>query len=268
MIKVHVFHTGAVKVDQAIPLHDNNPLAVTGLFRGEDKKLILPVSCYLIEHPKGNILIDTGWNTKYADIRPMEKMGIVDKISGPIIEKDEGVDSKLKSCGLKDTDIKAVYLSHMDFDHTSGLCLVRHAGGFYASREEIKDAERYKLRYVDTWTSAVMIEPFDYQASGIGPVGKSFDVFADGSIQLISTPGHTHGHFSVKISSGGKYMVLADDAAYLQASFEARRIPGFTVDRRLAEKSLAWLIACRQDPDCMEVLANHDPSVAEHIDTL
>jgi glyoxylase-like metal-dependent hydrolase (beta-lactamase superfamily II) len=156
MIKVHVFHTGAVKVDQAIPLHEKNPLAVTGLLRGEDKKMILPVSCYLIEHPKGNILIDTGWDTKYADIRPIEKMGMVDKISGPIIRHGEGVDDKLKELGLSDTDLKAVYLSHMDFDHTSGLRLVKHAQGFYASKEEIEDAGRLKLRYVDTWTGIVM----------------------------------------------------------------------------------------------------------------
>ena len=63
-------------------------------------------------------------------------------------------------------------------------------------------------------------------------------------------------------------MILADDAAYLQASFEEKRIPGFTVDNALAEKSLAWLIACCEDPDCIEVLANHDPSISEHTITL
>ena len=49
MIKIHIFHTGAVKVDQAIPYKERNPLAVTGFFRSQDKKLILPVSCYLIQ---------------------------------------------------------------------------------------------------------------------------------------------------------------------------------------------------------------------------
>lgn len=70
MIKVHIFHTGAVKVDQAIPYKERNPLAVTGFFRPEEKKLVLPVSCYLIQHPKGNLLIDTGWDSKYVSERP------------------------------------------------------------------------------------------------------------------------------------------------------------------------------------------------------
>lgn len=265
MIKVNIFHTGAVKVDQAIPLHEKNPLAVTGLFRGEAKKRILPVSCYLIQHPSGNILIDTGWDTKYAQTRPHEKLGFVDKISGPIMKQNEGVDSKLKNCGLSDYDIDAVFLSHMDFDHTSGLRLVKHAKGFYASTEEIADAERFKLRYVDTWSNIVEIQPFDYENSGIGPFSRSYDVFHDGSVLLISTPGHSHGHFSVKITGNEKYMILADDAAYLQESFEANRIPGFTVDQKAARQSLVWLNACRQDPCCVEVLANHDPSIDEHV---
>ena len=56
-IKVHIFHTGKVIVDQAIPYKENNPLAVTGLFRSQNRKLTLPVSCYLIEHPEGSVLI-------------------------------------------------------------------------------------------------------------------------------------------------------------------------------------------------------------------
>ncbi len=69
MIRIHIFHTGSVIVDCAIPYKEKNPLAVTGMFRSADKKLTLPVSCYLIEHPKGRILIDSGWDTKYAKIK-------------------------------------------------------------------------------------------------------------------------------------------------------------------------------------------------------
>ena len=54
-----------------------------------------------------------------------------------------------------------------------------------------------------------------------------------------------------------------DDAAYLTESFSARKIPGFTVDNQLAEKSLDWLIQCKNDPACMGVFVNHDPTVPE-----
>lgn len=265
MIKVHIFHTGSVKVDQAIPLHEKNPLAVTGLFRGEEKKRILPVSCYLIEHPKGNILIDTGWDTKFASERPKEWFGMVDKISHPVIGEKDGIDSKLAALGFKDTDMDAVYFSHMDFDHTSGMRLVRNAKAFYASREEITDSRKSKFRYVDTWSGIAPIRPFEYQETGIGPAGRSYDVFADGSVIFVSIPGHSHGLFAVKISGKKNYMILANDGAYVQESFQQKIIPGFTVDNNLAAKSLEWLCMCRKDENCIEVLANHDPDVKEHV---
>lgn len=43
MIRLHVFHTGSVRGDRAIPLHERNPLAVTGLFRGKKGSFRFPV---------------------------------------------------------------------------------------------------------------------------------------------------------------------------------------------------------------------------------
>lgn len=264
-IQTHVFHTGQVRVDRAIPLHEKNPLAVTGFFRSKCKKMILPVSVYLIVHPKGNVLIDTGWDTKYASERPKQLLGMVDEISSPIIKENEGVDSKLASVGMSAMDIDHVFISHMDFDHTSGLRLVKSAPDIRTSEEEWKACSKFSFRYVDTWTGIVDVKTFSYSQTGIGPVGRSYDVFGDGTVQLVHTPGHTHGMFSVMIHGADGYIVLGSDAAYLPESFSGHIIPGFTVDSRLAEKSLDWLIWCKNDTDCKAVLVNHDPTVKEQI---
>lgn len=147
-VQLYIFHTGRVRVDRAIPLHERNPLAVTGLFRGKDKQLVLPVSAYLIVHPKGNVLIDTGWDTIYATQRPRQLFGMVDRISAPIIAADEGIDSKLHNLGLVPSDLNHVYISHMDFDHTSGLRLVREAKDIRTAEEEWAACNRRSLRYV------------------------------------------------------------------------------------------------------------------------
>lgn len=94
MIKIHIFHTGSVIVDRAIPYKDKNPLAVTGFLRGRDMKLMLPVSAYLIEHPKGKVLIDTGWDSKYATERPHRFFGLPDGISTHVIKNGESIDCK------------------------------------------------------------------------------------------------------------------------------------------------------------------------------
>lgn len=62
MIKIHVLQTGRVSVDIGVPLRQKNPFAVTGFFRSAKHRVWLPVTSYLIEHPNGLVLIDTGWH--------------------------------------------------------------------------------------------------------------------------------------------------------------------------------------------------------------
>lgn len=150
MIRVHIFHTGSVIVDRAIPYKEKNPLAVTGFLRSGDKKLTLPVSAYLIEHPKGNVLIDTGWDYRYTRERLHRFFGLLDGISTPVIREGESIDCKLKALGLLPSDIDCLFFSHMDFDHTSGLRLVRDARRIMAAEEEIADSQKYFFRYVKT----------------------------------------------------------------------------------------------------------------------
>lgn len=264
-IRIYIFHTGKVRVDRAIPLHERNPLAVTGLFCGRKKQMILPVSAYLIVHPEGNVLIDTGWDTKYAHERPGQLFGMVDKISAPVISDGEGIDSKLASVGLTAKDIDHVFISHMDFDHASGLRMVREAKDIRTSAQEWKACSGFSLRYIDTWTGICRVGTFDYGKTGIGPAGESYDVFGDASVLLVHTPGHSRGLFAALIRGTDGYVVLGNDNAYLPESFSERRIPGFTVDKKMAEKSLDWLIQCKNDPDCKGVFANHDPTVEEQI---
>ncbi|MGM9590356.1 MAG: N-acyl homoserine lactonase family protein [Faecousia sp.] len=268
MIKVHIFHTGSVIVDQAIPYKEKNPLAVTGFFRGAEKKLTLPVSAYLIQHPNGNVLIDTGWDSKYVTERPHRFFGLLDGISTPVIKPGESIDCKLKSLGLSPADIDYLFFSHMDFDHTSGLRLVQDARHIMASEEEIADSRKYFFRYVKTNWDFADVQPFRYTQTGLGPVGKSFDVFGDGSVVLINTPGHTHGMFSARISSGQRYLLLSGDTTYTQESIIQKRIPGFTVDKQLAKRSLDWICDCAQDTNCILIAANHDPQIQEQVITL
>ncbi|MDO5336888.1 MAG: N-acyl homoserine lactonase family protein [Eubacteriales bacterium] len=261
MIKVHIFHTGKVVVDMAIPYKERNPLAVTGFLRGEDKKVELPVSCYLIEHPKGRVLIDSGWNSKYVTEKPHRFFGLLDQISTPILKEGESIDCQLEVLGLKPSDIDYLFFSHLDFDHTSGLALLQGVKHIQAASEEIADSKKYFFRYVKTNWDFADLRPFFYEESGIGPVGRSYDVFGNGSVFLVNTPGHSHGHFSVRIQNGGKYVILAGDAVYTQRSIQNQIIPGFTVDKKLAKTSVDWVCQCAADPCCILVAPNHDPQI-------
>ncbi|MGC4387546.1 N-acyl homoserine lactonase family protein, partial [Streptococcus suis] len=67
-IKIHIMHTGQVRVAQDLPFggEHTNLLKASGLLTPASKKLWLPVSAYLIEHPKGLILVDTGWSREMS----------------------------------------------------------------------------------------------------------------------------------------------------------------------------------------------------------
>ena len=74
-IKIRVFHTGEVCVAPNLPFGGDNSNAIkaSGVFGKKEDRLWLPVSAYLIEHPKGLFLVDTGWS---RDISPE---GVFDK---------------------------------------------------------------------------------------------------------------------------------------------------------------------------------------------
>lgn len=151
----------------------------------------------------------------------------------------------------------------MDFDHTSGLRLVKAAKDIRTSEEEWAACSRFSLRYIDTWSGICSIGTFSYTNSGIDPIGRSYDVFGDGTLLLVHTPGHSHGLFCAMLRGRDGYIVLGNDAAYLPESFSERIIPGFTVNNDLAGKALDWLTQCRCDPACMGVFVNHDPTIEE-----
>ena len=187
--------------------------------------------------------------------KPHRFFGLLDSISTPIIKQGKSVDSHLARLGLCASDLDCIFFSHMDFDHTSGLRLVQGAKRIMAAQEEIADSEKYFFRYVKPNWKFAKIEPFSYETTGIGPVGKSYDVFGDGSVVLVNTPGHTHGLFSAVISNGEQYVVLAGDSIYTQSSITEKRLPGFTVDKKLAQSSLAWICQCAADQNCLLVAA-------------
>lgn len=263
MIKVHVFHTGSVIVDKAIPYKERNPLAVTGFLRGEKNKITLPVSCYLIEHPKGKILIDSGWHSKYIEEKPHRFFGLLDKISTPVITEGQTVDKKLENLGIRPDELDYVIFSHLDFDHTSGLELVKNAKNILVSEAELKDSNKYFFRYVKKNWNFANITSFSFKDTGIGPVGKSYDLFGDGTVVLVNTPGHSHGHTSVIVKNDEKFIVVAGDCVYTRDSWEKMLLPGFTVDKKSAKKSIEWINELLRNDNCIAVLANHDSEIEE-----
>ena len=128
MSKIHILPCGSTIVDEALPFSNKskNPLAFTGILRGKKHKISVPVTAYLIEHPKGLILVDTGW---CRDISPR---GVYDpKVAAavvpsqmaalfhPFVPKGMAIHEQLADMGIQPEDLDYVLLTHLDVDHVS-----------------------------------------------------------------------------------------------------------------------------------------------------
>lgn len=276
-IKIHVFHTGEVCVAPDLPFGGDNSNAIkaSGVFGKKEDRLWLPVSAYLIEHPKGKFLVDTGWAREMSPNGEFDKKAQIKSLGSVMLyEVNQGrialgecIDEQLAAMGIKDTDLDAVLLTHLDCDHANGLPQVKGAKKFLVAADEVKFATKLtnRVRYYKKWWKDIPLTQFDWNDNQ-GSVGKSYDLLGDGSIELINIPGHADGLFAVKVKNDeGKFVLLFSDGGYAKKSWEQMITSGIAADKALQKQSLQWIREQSLDPDCVESLANHDPDIQPHV---
>ena len=271
-IRIHVLHTGQVCVSPGLPFKDTkknpHPLQLTAITPYGRKRIWLPISAYLIEHPRGLLLFDTGRGREisphgvYDRIAQIRHMGLVHfLLNQGILPPGESVSEQLAERGIRPQDLDYVILSHLHTDHASGLECVKQAKKIMVSEEELGDTKKYAVRYARSMWKNISFTPFAFSDTGSGPVGRSFDLFGDGSIELIQMPGHTSGLTAMKVQREGKYVLLFADGGYAEKSWKEMIPPGTALDEDAAQKSLRWIHDMAKSPDCIEALANHDPDI-------
>jgi len=97
-------------------------------------------------------------------------------------------------------------------------------------------------------------------------VGKSFDLFGDGSVVMVNIPGHCDGLCAVKLTNAeGKFVLLFADGGYATKSWKEMITSGVALDKKLQRQSLQWIREQSLDPNCIESLATHDTDIVPHI---
>lgn len=271
-IKIHVLHTGKVCIapDLAFGGENSNLLRASGIFLPRSKRIWIPVSVYLIEHPKGKILVDCGWNRdmspegKYDRKAQIKSLGSLPLflVNQGIVPKGETVAEQLNEMGIMAKDIDYVLLTHLDCDHANGLSHVADAKQILVSRDELEFASKcFGVRYNKRWWDKVLMTPFQWNGKQ-GPAGKSYDLFGDESVVLVNIPGHSKGLFAVKIKNqDGKYVLIFSDGGYASKSWKEMIVSGIADDRKMQKKSLEWIRKESLNSNCFASLANHDPDV-------
>lgn len=278
MIKIRIFHTGRVCVSPSLPFGGNekNPLKKSPIMVKKKDRLWLPVSAYLIEHPKGKILFDCGWhrdmspNGEYDKKAQIHSLGskLLYIVNQGVLEKEQGIDEQLLKIGVKPADLDYVLISHLDCDHVNGLGLVKGAKHIFVSNDELTGSRKKKcknkIRYQSKWWENCDLQGFDWNDNE-GPFGKAFDLFGDGSVKMIAIPGHSDGLCALKIKNDeGKYVLLFSDGGYATKSWKDMITSGVSEDKVAQRKSLEWIRMESLSEECVESLANHDAEIIPH----
>lgn len=225
------------------------------LMVGASGEVTIPMPAYLIEHPRGLVLFDTGLVPEAAD-DPESIYGELAPHLGLRYSPDQRLDRQIEALGYRLDDITHVVASHMHFDHTGGLSLFPNAK-MYAGEGD----HRYAF-WPDPAGAAFFrtadIEPtrsFDWHYI---PSRVDHDLFGDGSMVILSTPGHTPGELSLLVRLPDRNFVLTGDTVHLRAALEQEIPMPYDWDTAEAIRSIQRLKLVRDTADAT-VWITHDP---------
>jgi N-acyl homoserine lactone hydrolase len=229
--------------------------AVT-LMYGLTGKMTIPMPAFLIEHPKGLVLFDTGIHPDaiedpVAIYGPELAAGL--GISGTI---DQRVDRQIEALGYKTTDVTHVISSHLHFDHAGGHFLFPHAT-FYAGQGELAFAH-YPAKLGDFCFIAEHVAQYKNWTWREVAAKTDLDLFGDGSLIIMSTPGHTPGEVSLKVRLANRTFLLTGDAIHLRAAMELEWPFPLDYDTLSAVHSLLRIKRMAESEE-LSLWINHDP---------
>lgn len=193
-----------------------------GSFANVSRTLVDP--CYLIRHPDGDLIWDTGFSDAVADMPD----GLTIEAIGAHVTMQTKLVDQLAQLGLTPADIEYVSFSHQHGDHTgNGNLFVRSTWIVDADeRAYMFSPERRAGQEFAGYAQLETVTPRLIEGEG------DYDVFGDGSVTIIQAPGHTPGHtvLLVRLPNAGA-VLLTGDLWHLAESRERRTVPRFNTDR-------------------------------------
>jgi len=192
----------------------------TGDFDGKSSSL--PDPCFLIVHPKGTLIWDTGLGDKIAE----SKNGIDNPALGIHLTVAIKLVDQLRQLSLTPAEINYVAFSHFHFDHTGNAGLFTHST-WIVNKSELTNAALSPVPPgIDPAIAAEAREVKQQSIDG------DYDVFGDGSVRILKTPGHTPGHQSLelKLKNAGT-VLLSGDLYHQRDSRKLRLVPSINYER-------------------------------------
>lgn len=264
---IHALQTGAVRIKRS---------QVRGRGRGWRRRARifqdpqwtdwLPTYAWVIDHPEGVIVVDTGQGTHLLDcgrsLHPYLRWEVRFRIN-----RHEEIGPQLRALGVRPRDIRRVVLTHLHIDHDGGLVHFPDSD-ILVSRYELHTARRWSGRlrgYLPnrwpTWFNPI---PLDLAAESVGPFAASARLTEAGDVVAVATPGHTADHISVVVLDGPITYFLAGDTSYTEALMLTGHIDGVSADDNIARGTLNAIKRFAASGPTV-YLPTHDPASAQRL---
>ena len=182
----------------------------------------IPIPSFLIEHPKGRVIFDTGLHRELQT--SSDRIGELAKTFQVHYRPGEELGARLRAHQIEPERIDYLINSHLHFDHVGGNADVPNAK-LIIQRPEWEAAADPELVRRNGYNRA----DFDL-GHQLQLIDGEHDLFGDGTVVCIPTHGHTAGHQSLRVRLDNGEVVLTADSCYMRKVLEDMVLPPFAHD--------------------------------------
>lgn len=268
-MNVQVIETGKVKITKnwRVGRGEGFMRIVNTLFDSEFTEW-LPIYVWVIEHPEGLIVIDTGIPSeanKRIWFPPF--IPLVQRAAYFDMTPEKEIGPQMKRLGFSTNDVRWVVMTHLHQDHDGGLHHFPKAE-IIVSRKEWEAATGFQGRmngYLNQrWPAWFQPRVIDFDQIPIGPFSSQRILTESGDIRLVPTPGHSPGHLSVILVNGNLSIIFAGDASYTEDLLLSGKADGIGMDPQAQLDSHKKILAYAEQNSTI-YLPSHDPESKERL---